>query len=78
MTYYLCLKLERSSASLAIVTADNSKTIVYWYYFGITACLCFCHHYNIHFTALHVVQSFVQGEYKMLWNILPTHLHKYA
>jgi len=66
MTYSLSPKLESSSASLAMVTADNSRTVDNWYYFGMTACLGFCYHYRICFMELCVVQSLVQGEYKML------------
>lgn len=66
MTYSLSLKLETSSASLAIVTAYNSKTIDNLYCFGITACIGFYHHSGIHFMTLHVVQSLVKGEHKML------------
>lgn len=66
MIYSLSLKLERSSASLAIVTTDNSKKPDNWHCFGIVACLGVTCHYKNDFMVWHVVQSLVQGEYKTL------------
>lgn len=66
MIYSLSLKLERSSASLAIVTTDNSKKPDNWHCFGIVARLGVTCHYKNDFMVWHVVQSLVQGEYKTL------------
>lgn len=77
MVYSLSLKLEQSSASLAVVTTESSKTIGNnWYCFGIVACLGVSHHYKNDFMVWHVAQSLVQGEYKTLMDHFPIHLNE--